>query len=255
MLRLPLNVAHFWDPSHSRTFRELSALDIFISFFFILSYTTFRGCSSLLLHKEALVKDSENPFFGKSSGQFLVLLRLDQPGALNKLLSPFLRRLFHLAFHTPSLLIFSYLVDSSCSVFFTAVSLFWKGTVEMFHLVSSGNKEGAATIGDLKTIKLKESHELKYYFYHALTILNNVNDKILLPAGKKTAHSVLCFDMSLCRSVSRFNQGPSFSSDLIQSHLKDLHRQLYVDLSLPSPLLPSSPTPICLLDTFTWISN
>lgn len=101
MLHLLFYIAHFLDPFLSRTLRELSALDISISFIFILSYATVRGCSSLLLHREALVKDSENPFFGKSTGQFLVLLGLDQPAALNKLISPFLKCLFHLACHIP----------------------------------------------------------------------------------------------------------------------------------------------------------
>lgn len=100
MLHLPLYIAHFSCPFHSRTLRELSALDISISFIFILSYTTLRGCSPLRLHKEVLVKDLENPFFGKSTSQFLVLLGLNQPAALNKLIFPFLKCLFHLAFHT-----------------------------------------------------------------------------------------------------------------------------------------------------------
>lgn len=117
--------------------------------------------------------------------------------------------------------------------------------MEMFFPLSSGNKDRTITIGNLKTIKLKESYQLKYYyflFYCALTILSNVNDKIFLPAGKRlltVSSAWICPCVGVCPG---FNQGTSFSrwSYSISSQGLTLPSICWPPSALPtSPFLPS----------------
>lgn len=136
--------------------------------------------------KEALVKDSTDLFFGKSSCQFPVLIWLDQQAALNSWPLPSFWNVCFTRLPIHHSLVISYLTALAHSSTLVCSFLGGWGVGNCGSIASQCSQWR----GSIPYREFKKSNETDWKsagliinFYHSLAILNNISDKIPLSAG------------------------------------------------------------------------